>query len=529
MSNLAKSAIGLVIATLLAKALGFVREMVLMYAYGTSWYSDVYITAMNIPIVLFSVIGSALATTFIPLYNQSMEDSGEKGALKFTNNIIIAVTILSVLIALLGYICAEPLVKLFALNFDGEKLVLTVKFVKIMIAGLVFVGISNILTPYLQIKGNFVVPGMIAIPNNIIIIISIILSYMTDNIYILPIGALIGMFSQFIFQLPFAKKNGYKFEYSLNFKDKYLKQMVILVAPVLIGVCVNQVNTMVDRSLASGLGDGVIAALNSANRLNWFVMGLFIVTLTSVIYPTLSKLSNEDNKDKFIESVSLGINSAILLIMPVTIGFIVLSKPIVRILFERGAFDETSTLMTSSALVCYSIGILGQGLRNILDRVFYSLKDTKTPMVNGIISMVLNVILNIIFVKIIGYNGLPLATSLSFLICSLLLFNSLKKKIGYFGEDKIIKTTIKSLIAAIIMGVVTYFTYNILANILGSGFIKEALVLFGSVGIGALVYGVLVILLKVEEVSVVKNMIKKKILSKNKNIDLEIEIESESV
>lgn len=511
MSNLAKSALGLMIATLLAKILGFVREIVLMYAYGTSWYSDVYIIAMNIPVVLFSVIGSALATTFIPLYHQSMEDSGEKGALKFTNNILIMVTILSILIALLGYICAEPLVKLFALNFDGEKLLLTVKFVKIMIIGLVFIGISNIFIPYIQIKGNFIVPGMVAVPNNIIIIISIILASMTDNIYILPIGALIGMLSQFIFQLPFAKKNGYKFEYSLNLKDKYLKQMVILVVPVLIGVCVNQVNTMVDRSLASGLGDGVIAALNSANRLNWFVMGLFIVTLTSVIYPTLSKLSNEDNKDKFIESVSLGINSAILLIMPVTIGAIVLSKPIVKILFERGAFDETSTLMTSSALVFYSIGILGQGLRNILDRVFYSLKDTKTPMVNGIISMVLNIILNIILVNIMGYNGLALATSLSFLICSLLLFNSLKKKIGYFGGDKIMKTTVKSILAAIFMGIVTYFGYGSLSNLIGTGFINDAISLFGSILIGAIVYSIAVIILKVDEVNVIMGMIKKKL------------------
>lgn len=518
MSNLAKSALGLMIVTLLAKVLGFVREMVLMYAYGTSWYSDVYITAMNIPIVLFSVIGAALATTFIPLYHQSMEDSGEEGALKFTNNILIIVTILSVLISLLGYICAEYLVRLFALNFDGEKLLLTVKFVKIMITGLVFIGISNILTPYLQIKGNFIVPGMIAVPNNIIIIISIILASMTGNIYILPIGALIGMFSQLLFQLPFAKKNGYKFEYSLNFKDKYLKEMVILVIPVLIGVCVNQVNTMVDRSLASGLGDGIIAALNSANRLNWFVMGLFIVTLSSVIYPTLSKLSNEDNKDKFIESVSLGINIAILLILPLTIGAIVLSKPIVRILFERGAFNETSTLMTSSALVFYSIGMLGQGLRNILDRVFYALKDTKTPMVNGIISVVLNIILNIILVNIMGYNGLALATSLSFLICTLLLFSSLKKKIGYFGEDKIIKTTLKSILAATFMGAVTYFGYDIVSNLLGTGFINDAISLVVSILIGVIVYGIAVIILKVDEVNIIMKIIKKKLNKYNFNL-----------
>mgnify|MGYP005857788969 FL=1 len=178
--------------------------------------------------------------------------------------------------------------------------------------------------------------------------------------------------------------------------------------------------------------------------------------------------------------------------------------------------------MTAIALACYSIGMLGFGLREILNRVFYSMQDTKTPMINGALAMGINIVFNIVLVKFLGYAGIALATSISALICILLLFNSLKKIIRYFGQDKIIKTTIKSLIAAIVMGVVTYFIYNILSNILGAGFIKEALALFGSVGIGALVYGVLVILLKVEEVSVVTNMIKKKILSKNKNMDSEI-------
>jgi putative peptidoglycan lipid II flippase len=512
MSNLAKSAFGLMIATMLTKVLGFGREMVLMYAYGTSAYSDVYITAMNIPVVLFAVIGSALSTTFIPLYHESLEDGGEKKALKFTNNVISIVIILCLILAVLGYIFAVPLVRLFAMRFTGEKLALTVQFVRIIIIGIVFIGISNIMTSYLQIKGNFIIPGMIAVPNNIIIIISIILSATTGNIYILAVGALIGMISQLLIQIPFTIKEGYKFNLGLglDLKDKYIKKMITLVGPVLIGVCVNQINTMVDRSLASGLGDGVISALNSANRLNWFVMGLFIVTLSSVIYPTLSKLSSENNKEKFLHSVTTSINSVILLLLPVTVGAIVLAAPIVRILFERGAFNEQSTAMTSIALVCYSIGMIGLGLRNILDRIFYSLKDTKTPMINAIIAMILNIILNLILVRFMGHGGLALATSLSFLICTILLLKSLQKKIGYYGQDKILKTFIKSLFSSIVMGIVVYFTYKLLSNKLGIGFISDFISLFGSIGIGIIVYIVFVVVFRIEEVDMIINVVKKK-------------------
>lgn len=499
------------VVTMLSKVLGFAREIVLGYFYGTSAYSDVYITAMNIPLVVFAAIGTAIITTFIPLYHEALEDGGEKRALKFSNNIVSIVAILSLILAIFGYIFAQPLVKLFAMNFTGEKLALTVQFVRIMMVGIVFIGLSNIMTAYLQIQGDFTIPGMIGFPNNIIIIASIILSAVTKNINILAIGGLLGMVSQFIFQVPFAIKKGYRFKPVIDFKDKYLKKMLWLVLPVFIGVAVNQINTMVDRSLASGLGDGVITALNNANRLNGFVLGLFIATLGAVIYPTLSKLSTENNKEKFAESVATSVNCVNLLVLPASVGAIVLATPVVRILFQRGAFDERSTALTATALVFYSVGMIGFGLRDILGKVFYSLKDTKTPMINGMIAVVLNIILNIALVKVMGHGGLALATSLSAIICILLLFASLKKKIGYYGQDKIKNTFFKALIASLAMGVVTYFVYKFFSGMLGLGFIPEAISLGVSVGAGVIVYAVLVKVFKVEEIDLLIDMVKKKI------------------
>ena len=512
MSSLAKSAFWLMVVTMISKVLGFAREIVLGYFYGTSAYSDVYVTAMNIPLVIFVTIGAALGTTFIPLYHEALEEGGEKAALKFSNNTMCIVILLTFLLALIGYVFAEPIVKLFAINFEGDKLKLTVHFVRIMIVGIVFIGISNIMTAYLQIKGNFVIPGMIGCPNNIIIVLSIVLSSLMNDIDILALGGLIGMFSQFLLQLPFAIKKGYKFKIVIDYKNKYLKKMLALVVPVFIGVAVNQINVMVDRSLASGLGDGVITALNNANRLNGFVLGLFIATLGAIIYPTLSKLSACTDKKKFIESITTSINCVSLIVLPSTVGAIVLSTPIIRILFQRGAFDERSTILTSTALVFYSIGMIGFGLRDILDKIFYSLKDTKTPMINGIITVILNITLNIILVKFMGYAGLALATSLASIICIVLLFIRLKKKIGYYGEDKIKITFIKSLIASIIMGFITYIIYKLCNSLFGLGFINEFISLGISIIFGAIVYLVLIILLKIDEVHIFVNTIKKKFI-----------------
>ena len=169
--------------------------------------------------------------------------------------------------------------------------------------------------------------------------------------------------------------------------------------------------------------------------------------------------------------------------------------------------------MTAVALTFYSIGMIGYGLRDILGKVFYSIQDTKTPMINGVIAMILNITLNILFVKFTNMQlaGLAFATSISALFTITLLFISLKRKIGSFGGKSIALGMIKSLISGIIMGVVTLFTYNTMANLIGSGFIKEAITLVISVAIGAIVYGISIIILKVDEVNIILDKVRAKL------------------
>lgn len=510
MSKIAKATVGLMIATIIAKVLGFGRELVLASSYGASMYSDAYLTAMNIPLVIFTIIGTTLGTVLIPMYFEVNSDLGEKKALNFTNNVFNIVIAICIVLAILGFVFTEPLVKVFAMGFEGDTLKIAIDFTRITIIGIVFTGLSYVMTAYLQIKNNFTVPGLISVPKNIIIIASIILS-VKYNPYIMIWGTLIGISTEFLFQLPFAIKSGYKYQPYINIKDKYIKKMSWLIGPVLIGVAVNQINTMVDRTLASTLVEGSISALNYANKLNGFVMAMFITSVAAVIYPMLSKLSSEDNKEKFTSSVVQSINSVILLVIPISVGAIVLATPIVKLLFQRGEFDARATSMTAIALIMYSIGMVAFGLRDILGKVFYALQDTKTPMINGAMAMVMNIVLNIILVKYLQLAGLALATSISAIVCIFLLFNSLKKKIGYFGQDKIIKTTIKSMVSAVIMGVITYFAYDIISNLLGIGFIKEAVSLVISVAIGAITYGILVVVLKVDEINIMTDMVKKKL------------------
>ena len=510
MSKVAKTAVSLMFVTLLAKVLGFVRELVLASSYGASSYSDAYLAALNIHNVIFSIIGVGLSTTFIPVYYDVIREKGEACSEKFINNVFNIVAVMCIILAISGYIFSDYLVKVFAIGFKGDTFNLAVDFTQIFIVGIISIGFSNVITAYLQIKGNFVIPGIITIPCNLIIVVSMILS-LRYGVYVMAYGTLIGTISQFIIQIPFACKEGLRIRLYINLKDEYIKKMIYLICPVIIGVAVNQINIMVDKTIASTLVEGSISALNYSNRLNLFVTGLFISSISVVIYPMLSKLSSEDNKEKFRRSVVQSINSVILLVVPISIGAIVLATPIVKLLFQRGEFDARATSMTAIALIMYSIGMVAFGLRDILGKVFYALQDTKTPMINGAMAMIMNIVLNIILVKYLQLAGLALATSISAIVCIFLLFGSLKKKIGYFGQDKIIKTMIKSILSAVVMGIVTYFIYNMISNLLGVGFIKEVISLVVSVGIGAVTYAILVVLLKVEEINIITSMMKKKL------------------
>lgn len=510
MSNLAKNTFILVIATALAKILGFFREVVLASTYGASITTDAYITALNIPSVLFVSIGAAIASTFTPIYFEVKSKHDEATAMKFTNSVINIIALICIVISFLGLIFTNQLVKIFAAGFTDDVLELTIRFVRVLILGMCSMGISGIITTFLQLKNNFTVPGLIGLPYNIIIIISIILS-VTYNPNILIWGSLLGIISQLIFQLPFAYRVGFKYSIYIDFKDKYLKRMLLLLGPVFMGVAVNQLNSIIDRSLASTITEGAISTLNYANKLNNVIIVMFISTLTSVIYPMLSRLKNDENEKKFNEMIVKGINIIVILVLPISIGAIVLAEPIVKVLFERGEFNSVATQMTSQALIFYSLGMVPYGITDLLSKVFYSLQDTKTPVINASISMFINIILNFMLIKFMGHKGLAFATSIASLAYMILLFKKLSEKIGNFGQKNIYTTFWKSLCSVLIMALVTRYSYKLLIFNLELGIFVEHISLLISIIIGVFIYTFMVTILGVEEVKIIINKLKTKL------------------
>ncbi len=499
------------LVTIVSKILGFGREIILSYFYGASNISDAYLISRSIPFIIFGFIGTGISMGYIPMYNSIEKKYGKDEGNKFTNNLVNLLIIICTIIIIFGLLFTESIVKIFAKGFQGQTLDLAVRFTKISLLSIYFTGLISIYNSFLQIKGNYIIPALVGFPMNILTISSIFISSRT-NIVVLAIGSVLATASQLILLIPFIREKGYRYEFIIDIKDDNIKTMIFIILPVIIGASVEQINKLVDKTIASSIAVGGISALSYSDRLNGFVQGLFVLPISAVLYPTISKMAVENNIDGMKKSISEAINTINLLVIPTTIGAMIFSEQIVELLFGRGAFNLQATAMTSNALFYYSIGMIGFGVNLILNRAFYSFQDTKTPMINGIIGVVINIILNLILSKYMGIGGLALATSISAIFCTVLLFINFRKKVGPFGMKHITISSIKVLCASLIMGVVAKFSYDVLLKYTGAN-----LSLILAIIIGAIVYFVLIYFMRIEEVDSMIDTVKNKFKRSVKN------------
>ncbi|WP_312654560.1 murein biosynthesis integral membrane protein MurJ [Proteiniclasticum sp.] len=505
-----KTAILLMIITILSKIMGFARDITLSYFFGASYITDAYLISITIPMVIFGFVGVGIASGYIPMYSQIEKAQGTKEGLKFTNNLTNIMLVITTIIFILGLIFTVPIVKLFASGFEGVALDLAVKFSRISLFGMYFTGLVSIFNSYLQIKGNYIVPAILGFPMNLITIIVIILSSKGD-ILLLAIGSLISSGSQLIIVLFYAYKMGYKYSGILEINNINLRKMMYIAFPAIVGSSVNQINVLVDRTVASGIVEGGITALNYAGKLNGFIQGIFVLSITTALFPIISKMAAENDINGLKKTLSESISSVNLLVIPATIGFMIFSEPIVAMVFGRGEFSSEAQVLTSAALFYYSLGMLGFGLSEVLSRAFYALQDTKTPAIYSAIAVTINIVLNIILSSFMGISGLALATSISALISTVLLFLNLRKKIGFFSLRNMMISLLKIITASLGMGVVSKLTYiNLSMNI------SQNLSLVISIALGVMLYLILIYCMKIEEVNVLIRMFRTKLAKSKK-------------
>ena len=501
-----RAALTIMVITIASKLVGFSRDLALSYFYGAGSISDAYLISIAIPGSIFSFIAAGLAAGYVPMYTRVSQEQGVERADRFTNNLINVLLAACTVIVFLVLIFGGPIVRVFASGFEGKTFDLAVKLTRMTILSIYFAGLVSVFSGYLQIKGNFAVPASVGFPMNLCIIVSIVLSSRIGDAEMLGLGYIAAVASQFILFIPFLRRQGYKHTSAFDLKDEHIVNLAGIMLPLIIGSSINQINVFVDRTMASRLAIGGISALNYADKVNSFPLGLFALPIATALYPAISQMAAEQDMPRFKKSLSEAVTSINLFMLPSMVGAMAFSAPIVSLLFGRGAFDQGAIHMTSEALFFYSAGMVGYGLRLLVTKAFHSLQDTMTPMINGAIGAGLNIFLNILLSRYMGISGLALATALSALFTTGLLFVSLRKKIGPFGMKQAMISFFKTLVASITMGAVGLLCYNRLGSSMDAN-----MALLISLATACVAYAIAIYFLKIPDVEVMIDALRRKL------------------
>lgn len=492
-SKTANHTIILILTTIFAKVLGFGRELTLANVYGASAISDAYVVAFSIPTILFAGVGTAILTSYISVYTH-LRRHQPQALERFNHNVTTLVFLLSVAMLAIFWLLDRPIVRLFAVGFEGDTLELAIVLSKLMMVSILFIGVYYILQGYLQICDSFFVVGMISVPLNIFVIVSIFFSHQTHYTW-LGWGVVMGYAASWLMLYIAARRKGYTYRPSFAFDSPPVRRLVLMVLPIFLGKTITQLNTMIDRTVASTLPEGSVSALSYGNRIIGFVTAVFVVSVATALFPHLSNLSaiRDISKLKSTFVTSAGILSYI--VLPISAGAILFAQEIVSLLFLRGAFTQYDVERTAQVVVFYAIGLLAFSIKDVMLGVFYAIQDTATPTVNSLIALLLNTVLNLGLVRVMAHSGLALATSISGIVTLVMLVIRLRKKIGPLGLHRFFISLGKMLLATAGMSVVAWFVYRGCFHLSQS----LALSLIGAVGCGAVVYLLLGLVLRIRE------------------------------
>jgi putative peptidoglycan lipid II flippase len=487
-------------ASILSKILGFFRETSMASVFGASRLTDAYLVAMIIPSMLFSMIGNALTTTLIPVYTQRLHEGGELAGWEFICTLLNFMLLACLVMTGIGLVAAPIIVRLLAPGFQGATYAVTVSLTRILMPTIIVQGAIALVMGVLQAKQRFTLQALIGIPYNIIMIAAILWGGRRFGITAVAVGMVVAVLGELLIMLPGLRGIRFSYRWLLGWRDSGIRAVGRMLLPIILATGASQMGLIVDRMLASGLQAGSIAALNFGYLLSQFPLGIFAVAVATVIYPTFSQYAAARDLASLRRALVGGVRVTLFIVVPMSLALVILAVPIVRVLFQRGAFDARATGLTAYALLFFSLGLAPMALRDLISRVYFSLQDTMTPMLLGIGAVVLNIGLNLLLIGPLAHGGLALSTSLSALFAMLLLFVFLRRRIGGIGGKEMLDGFWRICVASGVMGLVLAISWASLAVLYqGRGFFWIAGCLAVTMLIGAISYGVASFFLKLPE------------------------------
>lgn len=496
-TKLTKSAGLIGAATMSSRVLGLVRDQVQTAYFGTSMAADAFVVATRIPTLLRDLFAEgAMSAAFVPTFARYLEKGGKPAAWRLGSQVINGLLVVTGILVVLGILFADPITRLYTKDSYQQipgKLALTVLLTRINMPFLLLIAVAAAYMGMLNALRRFFVPAMSPTMYNVVFIactvvfVPVFMAVGIEPVMALSMGMLLGGVAQIVSQWPAIRREGYQHQWVLDPKDEGLRQVLMLMGPGSLGVAAAQVNILVNTLLATDIA-GAPSALSYAFRLMYMPVGIFGVSIATAAIPELARQAANHAHADMRKTLSWGMRMMLVISVPATIGLMVLSTPIIELIFKRGAFSDHSVFLTAQSLLYYAPGIVGYSLVKILSPSFYSMQDARTPVTISLITIATNLVLNLALVRSLGFQGLALGTAIAANVNAALLFLLLSKRLGGMDVVTIAWTLAKILVASAAMGAAAYFSEAWIHQTLTDDTTLVRLVrVFGSISVGLVV------------------------------------------
>ncbi|ANF45120.1 hypothetical protein AZK53_05335 [Priestia megaterium] len=501
-------AIMLFIGSLLSSVLGIVREIVIAFKFGAGKDLDMLLLAQTVPNTITSFMYVLLTAVFMPMFIRKYEKTKIEGGKVFQSTLGI-ILIASLIILFIGIFGGRYF---FSIKY-GEKSVFINNLSTLYFLGAVFFILSALFNLTLNSLNRFALSSMLPLISNIVAILFIVFFSHSFGIYSIATGYLLGLIIQIIVLRYALKKLSFSFIPKLFNQKEILKQFLILSIPVMSITLVDQFTNIVSRFYAAGLTTGSLSALNYANRLIMLVVTLFGTSLIGASYPTFNSFVSKKDYNGLHELILTNIKIVTIIITPLTMILCYFSKDIIQLLFERGAFDNKDTIMTASSLTFYSVGIIFLVIKDLFNKVFFSLSMYNVPLQSALIFFGVLLLSCKLLINHLDYNAIAIATSVGALFCCLfLMFNYVKKIKIRIKIYSIANFAVKIISTAFF----TVFSFNFIYRKIevSSDPNFNTIILIVSILLNLVLYFYIIKLLQIKEVIILINLLMRKFVKK---------------
>ena len=488
------------LATMTSRVLGLVRDQALAYRFGAGDRMDAFFVALRIPNLLRELFAEgAMNAAFVPVFTRRLTREGRHAAWRLGAQLINALAVVTGVIAAAGIVFAEPLTRLFAGDYQAVpgKLELTVQLTRIVLPFFTLVAIAAACMGMLNSLRRFFVPALSPAAYNVCLIVGtlVVVPLMpeggVDPIAAVAAAVLAGGAGQIAAQWWALRREGFRWRPALDPADRGLREVVGLMGPATVAGAALQVNLLVNTVLATGEGTGAVAWLTLAFRLMYLPLGVLGVSIATVTLPAVSRHAAAGDVAAVRETVSRGLRLMLAVMVPAAVGLAVLATPIVRLVFEHGEFTAADTPATARALVFYAPGIVGYAAVRLTAPVFYAFGNSLTPAGVSVATVAANVGLNLVLVRVMGYAGLALGTSLASWLNAGVLLVLLRRRLGDIDGRRLADRLARTCLAAGIMGAAVGAAEGMAGDFAAeAGVLTAGLVLGGEIALGLIVLAV---------------------------------------